>query len=143
MSEREELRIALGTRIRNMRTHQGLTGKRLSELTEISPAYLSEVERGLSDISTEKLTRIAQALSVSVQTLLSDKVEPQEKNREIVIPVALRAAAEELKLSLSDTIKILQGAQSLTARRSTGGQKELSKEDWMKFYQQVQFLLSE
>jgi transcriptional regulator with XRE-family HTH domain len=47
----------------------------LSELAgaaDLSPAYLSEVERGLKDISTDRLVAIARALEVSVGELYLD-----------------------------------------------------------------------
>jgi hypothetical protein len=109
----------------------------------ISPGYLSEVERGLSDISSEKLVRIAEALGVTVQDLLSPQPQPIGTNTVLSIPVALSEAAEELHLSFSTTKKILQGAQSLTARRSSGPQEAWSKQAWLDFYEKVKFIFEE
>lgn len=137
------LRSELGARIRGIRSAKGMTGKKLAEISRISPAYLSEIERGLSEISGEKLARIADALRVSVQDLISPEQPELPSKERLSIPVALFEAAEELELSTSTTFKILQAVQSLTARRSSGPQAEWSKQDWIKFYKQVEFLFQE
>ena len=63
------IRVALGAWLRRRReaAEQSLT--ELAGSAELSPAYLSEVERGLKDISTDRLVAIAQALEVSVSEL--------------------------------------------------------------------------
>lgn len=143
MTEKQDLKAVLGAKIRDIRSRRGLTGKRLAELSQISPAYLSEVERGGSEISSEKLARIAEALGVSVQELLSTKPISRENTDPVTIPAALSEAAEELGLSFSTTMRILDGAMSLTARRSTGASRDLTKEEWIKFYEQVKFMFPE
>lgn len=143
MTEKQDLKAVLGAKIRDIRSRRGLTGKRLAELSQISPAYLSEVERGGAEISSEKLARIAEALGVSVQELLSTKPISRENTDPVTIPAALSEAAEELGLSFSTTMRILDGAMSLTARRSTGASRDLTKEEWIKFYEQVKFMFPE
>lgn len=143
MPEENSLRSELGLRIRGIRNSRGMTGQRLAELSMISPGYLSEVERGLSDVSSEKLVRIAEALRVTVQDLLSPQVQPSSANMTLSIPAALSEAAEDLHLSFSTTKKILQGAQSLTARRSSGLQEEWTKQAWIDFYEKVKFIFEE
>jgi transcriptional regulator with XRE-family HTH domain len=115
---------------------RGITGQKLALMAEISPAYLSEVERGQSEISSEKLLRIAQSLGVNVQSLLEETQEPQESSQ-VVIPAALQEAAEELELSFKNTVRLLQGRQSLAARRSSGKDLEWKKSDWISFYTSV------
>ena len=136
------LRSELGARIRKIRTDKKLTGQELAKLSKISPTYLSEVERGLSEISGEKLIRIADALCVDIQDLISSG-QTTANGENISIPIALSEAAEELHLSFRNTVRILQGAQSLTARRSSEPQEEWSKQDWITFYEKVKFILEE
>jgi transcriptional regulator with XRE-family HTH domain len=143
MSDDSALRLKLGQKIREIRSAKGLTGKKLAEISKISPAYLSEVERGMSEISGEKLARIAEALGINVQDLISPRQSTTVSNAMVSIPGALSEAAEELQLSFSTTIKILQGARSLTARRSSEPQVEWNKEDWIKFYKRVEFMFEE
>lgn len=137
------LRSELGARIRKIRTDKGLTGQELAKLSKISATYLSEVERGLSDVSGEKLIRIADALCVDIQDLISSGQTSTANSENISIPIALSEAADELHLSFRNTVRILQGAQSLTARRSSEPQEEWSKQDWIIFYEKVKFILEE
>jgi transcriptional regulator with XRE-family HTH domain len=60
------IRVALGTLLRRRReeAEQSLSG--LAGAADVSPAYLSEVERGLKDISSDRLVAIARALEVPV-----------------------------------------------------------------------------
>ena len=54
----------IGQKIRDLRLQKGLTLKDLGQLADLSVGYLSQLERGLTDISTDLLTRVAQALGV-------------------------------------------------------------------------------
>jgi transcriptional regulator with XRE-family HTH domain len=137
------LRTELGARIRKIRADKGLTGQELAKLSKISATYLSEVERGLSDVSGEKLIRIADALCVDIQDLISPGQTSAQNGENISIPIALSEAADELRLSFRNTVRILQGAQSLTARRSSTPQEEWAKQDWITFYEKVKFILEE
>jgi len=137
------LRTELGARIRKIRTDKGLTGQELAKLSKISATYLSEVERGLSDVSGEKLIRIADALCVDLQNLIASGQITATNSENISIPIALSEAAEELHLSFRNTVRLLQGAQSLTARRSSEPQAEWSRQDWINFYEKVKFILEE
>ena len=60
----------LGTQIRKVRKKCGLTIEALSEKAEISPVFLSDVERGKKEASVTTLHKIAKALGVKVSYLL-------------------------------------------------------------------------
>jgi len=66
------VRVALGGTIRRRREAVERTLAHVAEAAGISPAYLSEVERGLKDISTDKLLAIMGALDTSVADLYLD-----------------------------------------------------------------------
>jgi transcriptional regulator with XRE-family HTH domain len=110
--------------------------QKIAEATGISPGYLSEVERGHSAVSGEKLARLASALGVSVDYLLSGGSEPSAAPS-IAIPHGLAEAAEELDLSYTQTVRLLAGKTSLVARRSSGREEEWSKKEWIDFYETV------
>jgi hypothetical protein len=59
------------------------------------------------------------------------------------IPAALSAAADQLNLSHRATLTLLQGQQSLMARRSRSEPGEWGVEDWIKFHDQVKDYLPE
>ena len=66
------VRAALGQLLRRRREEAEHSLTELAGAADLSPAYLSEVERGLKDISTDRLVEIARALQVSVADLYLD-----------------------------------------------------------------------
>lgn len=136
-------RLELGKRIRQLRTDKNLTAKVLAKEAGISASYLSEVEQGVSAISSEKLLGIAQQLGVSVNYLLEGDLQSQSRNlavpAAVQIPASLSQAAKELNLSFSETERILVARQNLApvAARSAQVQKEMTAEEWKGFYKKV------
>lgn len=61
----------LGEYIRMQRHMADLSLRGLSELTQVSNAYLSQLERGLHQPSLRVLQSIAEALNLSAETLVS------------------------------------------------------------------------
>ena len=61
----------LGEYIKLQRQMADLSLRRLAEMTQVSNAYLSQIERGLHQPSVRVLRSIAQALNVSADTLLA------------------------------------------------------------------------
>lgn len=68
------LKIIFGIKIKSYRTHLGLSLQELSKKTTIAISYLSEIESGKKYPKPEKLIRLAQALEVDYDTLVSTKV---------------------------------------------------------------------
>lgn len=66
------LREALGEALRDIRTRNGMTLRELSDLAAISPGYLSELERGRKEVSSELLASVCHGLSVSVSDVIID-----------------------------------------------------------------------
>jgi len=64
-----DARETLGEFIRLQRGLAHLTLRQLSELSEVSNAYLSQVERGLYTPSAQVLKNVAKALDLSAETL--------------------------------------------------------------------------
>ncbi len=63
------IRVALGALLRRRREEAEQSQTEFAGAADVSPAYLSEVERGLKDISTDRLVAIARALEVPVAEL--------------------------------------------------------------------------
>jgi transcriptional regulator with XRE-family HTH domain len=61
---------ALGEYIREQRRQANLSLRELAALTQVSNAYLSQLERGLHEPSVRVLRSLSAALDVSVETLL-------------------------------------------------------------------------
>jgi transcriptional regulator with XRE-family HTH domain len=65
-------RRILGETVRCYRKQAGLSQEKLAEKAELSPVFISLVERGVENISVDALARIAKALSVRVRDLVAD-----------------------------------------------------------------------
>ncbi|NKX56092.1 helix-turn-helix domain-containing protein [Arthrobacter mobilis] len=95
------LRHEIGDVLRDVRQRQGRTLREVSHSARVSLGYLSEVERGQKEASSELLSSICSALDVPLSLMLrevSDRVAdaegvvipdtvPQELSREFVSPV--------------------------------------------------------
>lgn len=80
------LREALGETLRDVRNRCGLTLRELSEHAAISPGYLSELERGRKEVSSELLASVCGALGITVSDLMMEAASA----------MALHAASPEL-----------------------------------------------
>jgi len=90
-------RVALGYAIRSIRTQRGFTLRDIAQRAPMALGYLSEVERGHKDISSELLETVAKGLGVTVPYIayvtyevLSDW-EQQEKQGVTINACALLA----------------------------------------------------
>jgi XRE family transcriptional regulator, stress-response regulator len=64
------LREAIGDRLRHARTNQRRTLREVSRAARVSLGYLSEVERGRKEASSELLSAICEALDLPLSALL-------------------------------------------------------------------------
>ena len=72
-SETHELiQETLGRLLRARREAAGRTLTEVAKAAELSPAFLSEVERGLKDVSTDRLVHLAHALGTSAAEVYLD-----------------------------------------------------------------------
>lgn len=62
----------VGPRIRDVRTSQGMSLRALAADARLSPALLSQVERGLTSPSLETLRRLARSLDVPLFALFTE-----------------------------------------------------------------------
>jgi transcriptional regulator with XRE-family HTH domain len=84
------LRSLLGDALRRQRQHQGRTLREVSAAARVSLGYLSEVERGQKEASSELLGAICTALDVPLSQVLaevSDSVARAEAGVAQVAPV--------------------------------------------------------
>ncbi|GAA1471958.1 Transcriptional regulator ClgR [Corynebacterium felinum] len=64
------LREALGSALRSFRADKGITLRELAEASRVSPGYLSELERGRKEVSSELLASVCHALETTVSDVL-------------------------------------------------------------------------
>lgn len=65
---------SIGRRIKTARTHLEMTQERLAEQVNLSPSHLSNIETGTTKVSLPTIVKLANALQVSVDSLLADSV---------------------------------------------------------------------
>lgn len=94
------LRHQIGDVLRDVRQRQGRTLREVSSGAKVSLGYLSEIERGQKEASSELLAKVSEALDVPLSVILRE--------------VSVRIAVEEaLTISdvLSDDVTSLAGLQ--------------------------------
>ena len=84
------LRQVIGDELRRRRQDQGRTLRDVSGAAAVSLGYLSEVERGQKEASSELLSAICGALGISLGDLLID-VSAEVAHREAKFDRVLRA----------------------------------------------------
>lgn len=72
----------VGEQIRTLRKERGLTQEILSEETDLSPSYISDVERGERNISLGSLEKIIIALGVMPGDIFDFKNETKNEHDE-------------------------------------------------------------
>jgi len=65
----------IGSKIREKRKQNGLNLKKLAEMTDLTPGFLSQIERDLAEPSITSLKKISKALNVPVFYFLMTKEE--------------------------------------------------------------------
>lgn len=69
------LRVAVGKQLRDIRVAQKRSLRDVSTTAQVAVGYLSEVERGQKEISSELLSSVSTALGVSVSTVLGNAAQ--------------------------------------------------------------------
>ena len=72
------------------RDKRGLTQRALAALAEIAPSYLTEIEKGRKPGSARALARIAQALQVAMEDLISEGFRQSNSDRRTARATRLR-----------------------------------------------------
>ncbi|HEA67107.1 MAG TPA: XRE family transcriptional regulator, partial [Desulfobacterales bacterium] len=121
-----------------IRQSLGWTQDRLAKETQISKSFLSEIENHKSDVSGDKLLKIANALNASLDYLMKgEPLSNSDTTKPIEIPPELSEMADEHGLTYRGTITLLNTQQSLIARRSTKINTLMTKDKWKKMYESL------
>lgn len=64
-----DIRKKFGKNIKKIRIKKKITQEKLAEMAEIDRSYLSEIERGLKNISLTKIEAISKALNLEIYEL--------------------------------------------------------------------------
>ncbi|MBL1078859.1 helix-turn-helix transcriptional regulator [Nocardia sp. 2] len=98
------LREAIGESLRRARVAQSRTLREVSTSARVSLGYLSEVERGRKEASSELLAAICQALDVPLSQVLFDvsaAMADADQARERAVPIAVPVPARNAKASVA------------------------------------------
>ncbi len=79
----DKLTQEVAQRVRAMRARRGLTRKNLAHHSAISERYLAQVEGGAANVSLILLARIADALGVSIESLLPNQNNCSVKHEQL------------------------------------------------------------
>lgn len=75
MRAKKEFNVKLGEQIKAAREGARLTQEQLSERIEVSPQYVSDLERGVVGISLPTLAKLCRSLGVSCDKLLFNETD--------------------------------------------------------------------
>lgn len=131
---------SVGERIKERRLDIGWTQDQLCTKAGLSNSFLSELENGKRSVSAANLLDIARALNVSLDFLMTGKAS-KEQLTEVSIPAALAKFAAEERLSLRQTLMLLDMQKQIVAHRSAKKKDALEGVDWQKFYEGVKEFL--
>jgi len=70
MREKKEVNVEIGVQVRLAREEEKLTQEQLAEKIDVTPQYVSDLERGVVGISIPTLKRLCVALEVSSDQIL-------------------------------------------------------------------------
>jgi len=120
----------IGTKIKELRSENGLSLNQLATKVNISKAYLSQLENGESSKpSAEILYNIALALNTSIAHLLGRTVSGTASSEEVEIPTNLQKIARANGID-SASLKRL----SMIQRREGQDNNDYTEEQWMQYW---------
>lgn len=105
------LRHLLGDVLRHLRQRQGRTLREVSSAARVSLGYLSEVERGQKEASSELLASICGALEIPLSNVLrevADNLALSELQNEPVLSTPIPEAPPETEHIPADTQAMLE-----------------------------------
>lgn len=70
MREKKEINVQIGEQVKQAREAARMTQEQLAECIDVSPQYISDLERGVVGISIPTLKRLCEKLSVSSDRIL-------------------------------------------------------------------------
>ena len=71
LSSKEDVQLQFGIAVRRFRDLRELTQEQLADFSDMHVTYISQIERGLKNVSLFNIHRLAHALSVAPGELLS------------------------------------------------------------------------
>lgn len=97
----------IGARIKSLRQSLSLTQEQLSEKMDISPKYLSSIERGKENPTLNKLIKLADSLEIEIQEVFNftHELSSNRELRKVLNDLIKGVKGDNLKLA----VKIIKG----------------------------------
>lgn len=104
--------IIFGMKVRQARTETGMTLTEFAERCDLSPSYVTEIEKGRKYPKADKIIRMAEALDKGYDELVSIKLDPSLNYLETALtsPLLQEFPFEAFGLDLGDVINLLTRA---------------------------------
>jgi transcriptional regulator with XRE-family HTH domain len=119
-------REVLGTRLRSLRTDRDETLAQTAERAGLSPQYLSEIERGRKEASSEMIAALAGALGVTVADLMAGSADDLRRIAGTVLaagPAITRTAAGDSATGSRATGSRATGSRATGSRATRAAQR--------------------
>ncbi len=114
MREKKTINIQIGEQVKLAREQASLTQEQLAEYIEVSPQYISDLERGVVGISIPTLKRLCMTLHIPSDQILF----PEQPNNDVsAITEKCRQLPKEQFALLSDIIHKFLEAIAIERRR--------------------------
>ena len=94
----QALNQEIGRRLRERREYLHITSEKLCETVDVSPQFLSEVERGVKGLSVDKLLVMCDGLGLSADYVLRGK----ENLTDVSPVISMLATLEEAYIPLAE-----------------------------------------
>jgi transcriptional regulator with XRE-family HTH domain len=127
-----------GDRIKEVRESVRMTQDDLADKAGLSKGFISDIENSKRGISAENLLRVADALGASMDYLAKGETQISVRRKPIEIPPELSTAAEQLNLTYSQTLELLEAYNSVIARRSARQLDPFTADQWKRLHLAIQ-----
>lgn len=110
MRIKKEINIQIGEQIKSAREQSKLTQEQFAERIDVSPQYVSDLERGVVGVSITTLKRVCTVLGVSSDQILFGS---ETENRAAAIAEKCKSLSEKQYMLLSDIVsKYIEAIES-------------------------------
>lgn len=133
------INIIFGMKVRQARLDAGLTLSEFAALCELSPSYVTEIEKGRKYPRTDKIVKMANALDRDYDALVSIKLPPSLTSLESMLSssVVQRFPFEEFGFEAGDLVNLLtrkpdKASALLHGILEVGHRYDLSAEEFLR-----------
>lgn len=108
------LKVVFGLKLKHLRLKRELSLKELASNVGLSPSYLNEIERGKKHPKPEKVERLAEALGVTYNELVSSKFDRSQVHYESLLnsPALKKIPFHLFGLTLEDIVALIPDAKN-------------------------------